>query len=68
MRYEELPDVLTVAELKELLKIGTNKAYELVNASDFPVIKIGRQYRIPKQSLIEWLEKEARKNEHELGA
>ena len=47
---------LTVKELQEVLKIGTNAAYNLIHSKAFPVIKIGQTYRIPAAPFYTWLE------------
>ena len=47
---------LTVKELQEILKIGTNTAYTLIHSKAFPVIKIGQTYRIPSGPFYTWLE------------
>ena len=47
---------LTVKELQEVLKIGTNAAYNLIHSKAFPVIKIGQTYRIPAVPFYTWLE------------
>ena len=47
---------LTVKELQEVLKIGTNAAYNLIHSKAFPVIKIGQTYRIPATPFYAWLE------------
>lgn len=47
---------LTVKELQEVLKIGTNAAYTLIHSKAFPVIKIGQTYRIPAAPFYAWLE------------
>lgn len=47
---------LTVKELQEVLKIGTNAAYTLIHSKAFPVIKIGQTYRIPTALFYAWLE------------
>ena len=49
---DELPVTLRVEELMPILGIGRNTAYELVRSS----IRVGRQVRIPKNALIEFLE------------
>ena len=49
-------DVLTVEELKQVLKIGRNKAYELVNTQVIKSIKVGTHYRIPKISIVNYLQ------------
>lgn len=52
----ELPqDTLTVKELQQILKIGTNSAYTLIHSNAFPVIKIGQSYRIPAAPFYAWL-------------
>lgn len=50
-----------VEELKSLLGIGHNRVYELVHSRDFPAIRIGRRWHIPKDKFKEWLEKETEK-------
>lgn len=47
---------LTVKELQEVLKIGTNAAYNLIHSKAFPVIRIGQTYRIPAAPFYAWLE------------
>ena len=47
---------LTVKELQEILKIGTNAAYSLIHSKAFSVIKIGQTYRIPAAPFYAWLE------------
>ena len=52
----ELPqETLTVRELREILRIGTNSAYTLIHSKAFPVIKIGQTYRIPAAPFYAWL-------------
>ena len=38
-----------------ILHIGRNTAYELVRSKQIYSVKIGRQLRIPKQALIDYL-------------
>lgn len=47
---------LSVADLHEWLEIGRNKAYELVQSGELPSYRIGRQIRVRKQHVEEWLE------------
>ena len=53
--FEELPLTLRVEDLMPILGIGRNTAYELVRSKQIYSIKIGRQLRIPKQALIDYL-------------
>ena len=53
--YDELPLTLRVEDLMSILDIGRNTAYELVRSKQIFSVKIGRQLRIPKQALIDYL-------------
>lgn len=53
--------LFTIDEVKKFLKIGTNKAYELVAQKKIPSIKLGNSIRVPKQALLDWIEKETAK-------
>lgn len=54
--YDELPLTIRVEDLQSILGIGRNKAYDLVGSGAIRSIKIGRQLRIPKQSVIDYIE------------
>lgn len=47
-QYEEL---LTIAELREVLNIGRNAAYDLLNRGEIPAFRIGRNWKIPKDAV-----------------
>lgn len=51
---EQVDDFLTVAELCEVLKIGQNAAYTLLNSGTIKAIKNGRVWRIPKWAIINY--------------
>lgn len=53
--------MLTVKEVSEALGTGINQAYSLVKTEDFPSIKIGQQYFVPKDMFYEWIKKKAKK-------
>ena len=53
--YDELPLTLRVEDLMPILGVGRNTAYELVRSKQIFSVKIGRQLRIPKQALIDYL-------------
>ena len=55
--YDELPLLLKVEDLMPVLGIGRNTAYELVRTGQIFSIRIGRQLRIPKQALIDFVNK-----------
>jgi len=53
--FSDFSDVVTVSELAEMLKIGRNTAYELIRCGAVHSIKVGRQIRISKQAVIEYI-------------
>lgn len=63
MGIDQLPDMLTVEEAAKVLRISRSRAYEAVatfqrtaGADGLPVIRIGRSLRVPKRSLLAWIE------------
>ena len=53
--FENYDDVVIVEQLAEMLKIGRNTAYELVRAGIISSVRVGRNIRIPKQTIIEYI-------------
>ena len=53
--FDDLPLTLKVEDLMPILGIGRNTAYELVRAGQIRSIRIGRQLRIPKEAVQEFL-------------
>lgn len=49
-------DVLTFKELKVILGFGKNKVYTLLKNGEIPSTKIGRDYRILKINVINYLQ------------
>ncbi|MFI3227964.1 MAG: helix-turn-helix domain-containing protein [Clostridia bacterium] len=60
--YDELPIMLTVSDLSKLLGISRAGAYDLVHREDFPTLKIGTRIIIPKDKLIDWIDKNMQKS------
>lgn len=48
-------EVYTVKDIQEILKIGKNTAYQIIESRQFKVIRIGKTYRIPKEAFHKWL-------------
>ena len=53
--FSEYPDIITVDQLMEILHIGKNAAYRLLQNGDIKTIRIGRRYIIPKKSIIAYI-------------
>ena len=60
LRYEDLPDYIDTKILKEYLKVGTNRIYELTNSSGFPkpVQYANGKKVFAKAEVKEWLERQ----------
>jgi len=56
MNDQPFPKVLTVSNIRQILQLGTNSAYNLIHSKSFPVKRVGRSYRIPADSFYQWLE------------
>ena len=50
--YEELPLMLTVADVADVLGIGLAHAYEVVRRQDFPTITLGSRIIVPRDKFI----------------
>ena len=50
-KQEQLPIVLTPAEAMDVLGVGKNTMYRLLNSGQLPAVRIGRSWRIKKDAL-----------------
>ena len=55
--YDDLPLMLTVPKVGEVLGISRAGAYELVRSNGFPHVKIGTRIVVPKEKFIQWIDK-----------
>lgn len=47
-------DILTLKELQELLHIGKNTALRLVQSGDIEAFRVGKQWRVMKESVVKY--------------
>ena len=59
LQVEELPLVLTPMDIAAVLGISRNTAYELIHSEDFPILRVGKQYRVSRKRFLTWLEGQA---------
>ena len=52
---ENYKDVLNIEDVMEILTIGRSSAYNLVKQGELKTLRIGRQIRIPKPYMIDFL-------------
>lgn len=55
--FLEYPNILTTLQLQKMLGIGRNTALRLLKSGEIKSIKIGRNYKIPKVYVIDYLNK-----------
>ena len=55
--YENLPAVLNANQLAAALGISRAGAYQLLNTATFPTLRIGKRLLVPKDKLIDWIER-----------
>ena len=51
-------ETLTVEEAGQILRVGRNTAYELVRCGKLPSVRVGKQIRIPRQALLDYLSRQ----------
>ena len=49
------PPILTVRDVRELFSIGKNKVYEMLNSGEIKGFRIGRDWRIEKETLMKYI-------------
>lgn len=55
---DEMPLTLRVEDLMPIFNIGRNTAYELVRTKQIRSVKVGRQLRIPRDAVKEFLSRD----------
>ena len=53
---EQYDTLLTITDIREILNIGRNQVYDLLNQGAIPAFKIGRSWKIPKDAVIYYLD------------
>ena len=55
---DQLPLALSAEDVARVLGISRANAYVLMHSKGFPTLKIGKRMTVPKDKLIEWMEKQ----------
>lgn len=53
--FENYDEILTPQQLIDLLGVNKNMIYRLLNSGEIKSFKIGKQHRVTRQSLIEYI-------------
>lgn len=54
-RAEDLPLIMTPADVAAVMRVSKNNAYAVVHSKGFPAKRIGSQYRILRSDFLVWL-------------
>ena len=52
---ENVPDVMTIEETSEFLRIPVSSLYKLAQTGKIPCQKVGRHWRFYRPSLLRWI-------------
>lgn len=55
--YDELPLFLNAELVAQTLGVASSTAYELMHEKDFPAVRIGNRFVVPKEEFIVWIKK-----------
>lgn len=53
--FTDYPDILEIKDLQKMLSIGRNTALSLLSKQIIKNFRIGNKYKIPKQSVISYV-------------
>lgn len=53
--FSTYPDVVSIDEIQQMLRIGKNTVYELLKTEKLKSIKVGKKYVVPKKFVIDFL-------------
>ncbi len=53
--FKNIPEIMTFNECKDLLKVGKNTLLDLLHSGELEGFKIGRRWRVTRDSVIEYL-------------
>lgn len=56
--FNSYPDIVSVEDIQQMLRIGKNKVYDLLKNNSIKSIKVGKRYIVPKKYVIDFLFKE----------
>ena len=59
---EDLPLALKARHVQEVLQLSKLKTYEVLHREGFPLVKIGRAYRVPRDAFFRWLAEQVEEN------
>lgn len=59
MEKSNYPLILEVKHIQEILGVSKRRAYEIMDIEGFPLLRLGRSKKCPRDKFFDWLENEA---------
>lgn len=53
--FAEYDEILSIEDVMEILHIGKNSVYSLLKNNEIRIIRVGKRYIVPKQSVINFI-------------
>lgn len=53
--FEQIPEIMTLKECQHILKVGKNTMLNLLHDGKIEGFKIGNRWKIPKESVVEFI-------------
>ena len=50
-------ELLNLSEVMKILSVSRQKIYMMANNNEIPIIRIGRNIKVPRRALEQWIEK-----------
>lgn len=57
MGLENLPDIVTIKELIEFLKVSESTIRRAIDSGELKSFKVGKNIRIEREAVMEWIKK-----------
>lgn len=57
--FESFDDILSVDDIAAILKVGNTQVYKLLRSGRLKAYKEGKDWKIPKESLILYIKEQA---------
>ena len=56
--YDQLPLFLNANTVAQVLGVSISSAYELMHEEEFPSVRIGSRFVVPKDKFQQWVERQ----------
>lgn len=58
MERKDYPITLSVKDIQSILNISRGTAYKLIKRDDFPMSRVGKVIRIPRDQFFAWMDQQ----------